>query len=242
MNPALLSLGGIVGGMFVAALNEARKYKNSKPDTDMVVLMGPKESGKSELIAALKNCPFDPNRVGTGARMDPPGIDETFSYGDRKTFCTMESGGEGNLIPNFSDKVAKCIVKRRPRYVLLTLVVDVNKMSEPTVEEDLGQYIHYFKTICEEKPSWLSYNRYMFFYEAYQKGNWGFAIVGTHAKGQSQTVQASLEKLSERLETHAGCFRRIKGVGFLELSAQECRDRVKSLIGGWLDSLHKKSS
>ena len=243
-----LALIGFGAGCLLSAvvIHRAIKWFKSDPHKDLMFFMGPKESGKSEMIAALKREPFNPNRIGTGLVMDAPDEDTTFGYGANKFFCTMESGGEGNLIEKFSQHVADYIGRKRPEYVLLTLVVDVNKISEKTIIE-IGEYLNHFNAVCESEPRWwqhvVNFDYCKYFNGTYNIGRWGFTIVGTHTGKATQKQEVTLEKLGKTMceRGYAGKLRWVKGVGLFELSDRVQRNKVICWVEKKLKLLHSAS-
>ena len=239
-------IGGaaVIGGIASLFAWKARRWFKKDPNKDMVIFMGPKEGGKTELLAALKGNNFDPKRQGTGFRTN-------FECGF-KDFVACDSGGDAKIIKVYTDKIVEYVKEKQPNFVLVVLVTNVQDISwsglpPPDGKSSLGQidllaeYLDFFTTSCEEEcrtnkiKTMLGENC---FTKRYDNGHWAYAVIGTHlAKMDKATVTGGLTNLTRHLDQYRRkmCF---AGTGVFELSEKKMRNSAVSYIEELLKRLH----
>ena len=231
---ALVVLGAVGVVSFVAW--RAYKWIISDPNRDLVVFVGPKTSGKSELLAALRGQMFNPGRDGTGCKM-------LFNPTDDNV--VLDSGGEGNHIENVIVAVLDYIGKKRPDFVLLVLVIDASKRGNAiSIADQLGAYLSQFVMVCEEKVQAHGFWNKIANWDVdgqmkmkYKNGKWAYTIVATHRK-TSVVAKDVLQDVAGHLRKEQGRIRSVGGIHLFELEEENERKWTVKWLADCLKSAH----
>ena len=236
--------GGLVIS-FLAFLMAIRWLKKD-PHKDMVIFMGPKQGGKSELLSAVMGKPFDPERPGTGVGLNPIGA---------KDFIVCDSDGATTNIKTYVDNIVNLVKTKQPDFVLVILVFDIRdlpllKMSAPNEhstngkecsfeqKDTLAGYLDFFASTCEENARTKNMFGKNYFAKRYSNGHWAYAIIATHlAEMAEKIVNDALVKMHEDFDQYSGKMR-FAGAGSFELSKTCHRKTTVSFITNLLKRLH----
>ena len=194
---------------------------------DVIVLLGPKESGKTEFLSALKGEMFEPDkRLGTGTQVKS----DDLAVGEKKIIC-LDSGGEKNNTVNVITKCIDQMKKHSAEYLCILFIVDLTKIDEGVVWDLAGRIRYFDQRLIKDKR----------FKTMYQDGKCGYALVGTHA-GDHENISndVMLSRLVEKVDKKRGSFRCLNvkrtPIEFFELS----EDSGRKSSGEWLLKTMKK--
>lgn len=180
------------------------------PKRHVVLFMGPKNYGKTELFSAVKGEEFDEDRPNSGAKVKPDRFDLKESDASKKLkLAVIDSGGEDTNIINICKKAFKYIAKKRPDHVLVVLVVDVGEYVKQrnSVVEHLSEYVSLISKTCEGQSSyfkgWLiKRDVSKFITNKYNDGYWRYMVVGTHGLSTDRGNIQEMQNLACKIE---GC-------------------------------------
>jgi len=217
----------------------AYKWLKTDPHRDMVILMGPKSQGKSELKSALMKQGFKEMRPGTGVAV----LKSKYTVDEDDVGCkkivTFDSGGEGSNIRDYVNKVVDYIDEKRPEYLLVVLVIQRLYLQKDIIDVSdlLGEYLDYIvkgfdQSTCENVK------------KRYRDGFWAYAIATTHCDKLTCDESQNLSQIEARVEKrYSGRLRRMDGKkkeGVFELSKTQSRNRAISWVVGILKDMHEE--
>lgn len=242
-----IGIGGvaIIGGFVLSIIAwKVTRWFKKDPNKDMVIFMGPPRAGKSELLASVMGEAFNPKREMTGFEFKKKGV---------KDFVVCDSGGDGNNIKFYTDRIMEYVKGKRPDFILVILVTNVQKLlwsglpapdgtEVPPEIDKLAEYLDFFTMTCEEKTKaegkidkLLCEN---YFTERYDNGHWAYAIIGTHrAQMDEATIESGLANLTGHFDQYSRKMRYV-GAGIFELSERKERISTVCFIKKLLEMLH----
>lgn len=228
----------VLGTVGVVSIIVWRAYKwiIHDPNRDLVVFVGPKTAGKSELLAALRGQMFNPTRDGTGCKM---------LFNPTEDNVVLDSGGEGNHIENVIVAALDYIGKKRPDFVMLVLVVDAAKRGDAvSIADQVGAYLNQFVMVCEEKMQAHGFWNKVANWDLdgqmkskYKNGKWAYTIVATHRKTAVVTKEV-LQEMASRLVKDQGRIRPVGGVHLFELEKENERKWTVKWLADCLKAAH----
>ena len=229
--PIVFVGGGIVvvGGLVWLAYRWLRRDQHR----DMIVLMGPKSQGKTEFKSALRKEDFNPDRLGTGQKMDA----DRFNIGEDDIGCkkivTCDADGAGNNIRDYTKHILEYIDNKCPEFVLLVLVLSQERLQERGVQsviETLGEYLDYLAQACDNDLRKAMQQRY-------KEGCWAYAIAITHCAKPTSDDKKCLEQIVTSMEKYKGHLRQM-GISCFELSDSKGRKGTIRWVVKLLKEIH----
>ncbi len=229
----------IAAGSVIAAFVD---WMKSDPNRDVVLFMGRKQTGKTESLSALRGEKFNPERSGTGTRVD---IEKMSLCGQETTIgnkriASIDSGGEeDDHMTNLIKASVKYLEEKWTEYFLLLLVVDLRKLDQGTIDATALR-LALFAGDIENKYGKGS--KCPTLKKRYDAGRCGYAIIGTH-KGQlgaiTDTVQlADIAKAIAKKKRKFRCLYE-SSIECFELSEDKDREKLCTWLMNTLKRLHE---
>ncbi|MGN0852140.1 MAG: hypothetical protein ACI4Q3_02050 [Kiritimatiellia bacterium] len=229
---------GCVSAIF--AYMAAHKWLKKDSHRDMIIFMGPKGQGKTELKSALLKQGFNENRQGTGVRV----YNEKYSIDEDDIGCkkivALDSGGEETHIRDYVNKAVEYIDEKRPDYVLIVLVLkrDFLQGDIVSVSDKVGEYLYYITEAFDKNDCKSMQKRY-------QDGWWTYVIATTHCDRPTNDEKQKIAQIEERIDEKRyrgllGHFVDRKLNGYFELSRSEFRKQAIIWIVKILKLMHKE--
>ena len=231
----------LVGGVLLIAVIAwfAYKWLKEDPHRDMVIFMGPKEQGKTELKFALLKKGFNENRQGTGRRVFKEKLIIDDDDIGRKKIVTLDCGGDGPFISGYVSEVGQYIAEKRPEYVLIVLVMKRSFLQQDvvSVSDKLGEYLDFITKAFDNNDCKPMEKRY-------HDGFWAYAIATTHCDKLTSDEEQKLSQIEERVgKRYSGKLRRMvdrKRDGCFELSEKKYRNQAIVWIVNILKAMHEE--
>lgn len=158
---------------------------------DVIVPLGPKEAGKSELRDAILDKPFNKERIGTTTTSI-----STFQLGEKWFIDIPDAGGDENIIKTNMECLCNLVKEKRAEHVLIALTFDLQDIRKRGVEQvadDLKLYVNMLaRGTCNDDTV----------FNVCSKGNWCYCVIGTHADkmGKVDAVKEEASKVYMKLK------------------------------------------
>ena len=229
----------IAAGGVIAAFVE---WMKSDPHRDVVLFMGCKQTGKTESLSALRGEKFNPERQGSGLRID---IEKMSLCGQEtpmgnKLITSIDSAGEDDHSKTTLIKASvKYLEDSKTEYFLLLLVVDLRKLDQETIDSTAERLALLAGDI---ENRYGNGSRCVNLKKRYDEGCCGYAIVGTHAKqAGAETNAAKLSQVARNFAKKKRKFRCLyeNAVECFELSENKERERLCTWLMDTLKRLHE---
>lgn len=233
------------------------------PNADTVIFLGPTQSGKTELLAALAGEEFNCNRLPTGINEG----NKVIRFGEKELFV-FDSAGQENIYDKSLSAILQSLKRRDCRNVLLVLVVDISKYSsveqilgnDPSdlASSGIGDYLQFMSSKCEritngEAIGDLEKSCQKIIKDTYMKGRWAYTLVGTHVASANQSQIQLLGNAFTALHRWQGRMRAL-GMNKFELNPEvkgffgshdkakevEKRKQIVSDVQSWLKGLFEE--
>ena len=233
------------------------------PNADTVIFLGPTQSGKTALLAALAGEEFNCNRLPTGINEKS----KVIRFGEKELFV-FDSAGQENIYDKSLSAILQSLKRRDCRNVLLVLVVDISKYSsvdqilgnDPSdlTSSGIGDYLQFMSSKCEritngETIGDLEKSCQKIIKDTYMKGRWAYTLVGTHVASANRSQIQLLGNAFTRLHSWQGRMRAL-GMNKFELNPEvkgffgshdkakevEKRKQIVSDVQSWLKGLFEE--
>jgi hypothetical protein len=233
-----IAAAAIVAGVATAAFID---WMSGDPNRDVVLLMGCKQTGKTESLSALRGEKFNPSRSGSGVGLDIEkmalGGQET-PLGNKLIACIDSGGDEDNKI-NLIKASVKYLEKNKAEYFLLLLVVDLRKLDQTMIDATASRLAMF---VCDIENRFGKGSKCPILKKCYDEGRCGYAIIGTH-KGQRGAI-TDTEQLADVARDIAKKKRKFRClyedcIECFELSEDKDREKLCTWLMNTLKRLHK---
>ena len=167
------------------------KWLNTDTCRDIIVPLGPKQVGKSELRDAIMGNPYDENRMGTTTATCGK-----YQLGEKWFVDIPDGGGDENIMKANRESLFDLIEKEGAEHVLLILTFDLQdlrKRGAVEVADDLKVYINMMSNGLKENESVL---------KSCPQGSWCYCVIGTHADmiEDEEMIKPEASRLYEQMK------------------------------------------
>ena len=203
------------------------KWFNTDTCRDVIVPLGPKQAGKSELCDAIIGKPYNERRMGTTTATCGK-----YQLGEKWFVDIPDGGGDENIMKANRESLFDLIKKERSEHVLLILTFDLQdlrKRGAVEIADDLKVYINMLSNGLKENESVL---------KSCPHGSWCYCVIGTHADKieEEGMIKPEATKMYELLKAKINeKFPHMKeapkrDVCFVDLKSDKCRAQAAGAV------------
>lgn len=203
------------------------KWLSTDTCRDVIVPLGPKQAGKSELRDAIMGNPYNEGRIGTTTTTCGK-----FQLGEKWFVDIPDGGGDENIIKANRESLFGLIKNEGAEHVLLILTFDLQDLrtrGAVKVADDLKVYVTMMSNGLKGNESVL---------KACPQGSWCYCVIGTHAdkikeegmiKPEATKMYGLLKaKISEEFPYMKEAPQR--DVCFVDLKNDKCRAQAAGVV------------